>query len=52
MVWVKINYKQSLGVSKDKADDLFRQYHAKYHLLNSYGKVMSRAQDSGQIELY
>ena len=29
MVWVRINYKQSLGVSKEDAEDLFRTYHDK-----------------------
>ena len=27
MVWVKINYKQNLGINEDKAKDLFKQYH-------------------------
>ena len=29
MEWVKQNYRPNLGVSKEKAAELFEQYHAK-----------------------
>jgi hypothetical protein len=29
MEWVRLNYKLNLGVSKEKAAELFDQYHAK-----------------------
>ena len=39
-----------LGVSKDKADDLFRQYHNKVPFVKQLmDNVMYRAQDSGKI---
>ena len=39
-----------LGVSKDKADDLFRQYHGKVPFVKQLmDNVMRRAQDSGRI---
>ena len=39
-----------LGVSKDKADDLFRQYHNKVPFVKKLmDNVMRRAQDSGKI---
>ena len=39
-----------LGVSKDKADDLFRQYHGKVPFVKQLmDNVMHRAQDSGRI---
>jgi DNA polymerase I-like protein with 3'-5' exonuclease and polymerase domains len=39
-----------LGVSKDKADSLFRQYHNKVPFVKQLmDNVMSRAQDSGRI---
>jgi DNA polymerase I-like protein with 3'-5' exonuclease and polymerase domains len=39
-----------LGVSKDKADDLFRQYHNKVPFVKQLmDNVMQRAQDSGKI---
>jgi DNA polymerase I-like protein with 3'-5' exonuclease and polymerase domains len=39
-----------LGVSKDKADDLFRQYHGKVPFVKQLmDNVMRRAQDSGKI---
>ena len=39
-----------LGVSKDKADDLFRQYHGKVPFVKQLmDNVMCRAQDSGRI---
>ena len=48
MVWVKINYKLNLGVSKDKAEELFRQYHNKVPFVKKLmDNVMSRAQERG-----
>jgi DNA polymerase I-like protein with 3'-5' exonuclease and polymerase domains len=39
-----------LGVSKDKAEDLFRQYHTKVPFVKKLmDNVMARAQDSGKI---
>ena len=39
-----------LGVSKDKAEDLFRQYHTKVPFVKKLmDNVMNRAQDSGKI---
>ena len=39
-----------LGVSKDKAEDLFRQYHTKVPFVKQLmDAVMRRAQDSGKI---
>jgi len=39
-----------LGVSKDKAEDLFRQYHGKVPFVKQLmDNVMHRAQDSGRI---
>jgi len=39
-----------LGISKDKADDLFKQYHNKVPFVKQLmDNVMSRAQDSGRI---
>jgi DNA polymerase I-like protein with 3'-5' exonuclease and polymerase domains len=50
MAWVKINYSAELGISKDKSDALFRQYHAKVPFVKQLmDNVSHRAQDSGKI---
>ena len=39
-----------LGVSKDKSDDLFRQYHRRVPFVKQLmDNVMTRAQNSGKI---
>ena len=49
MVWVKINYKQNLGISKDKSDELFKQYHNRVPFVKQLmDNVMQRAQQSGK----
>jgi DNA polymerase I-like protein with 3'-5' exonuclease and polymerase domains len=50
MVWVKINYRQSLGVNKERANDLFKQYHARVPFVKQLmDSVMARAQDRGKV---
>ena len=54
MVWVKINYKQNLGINEDKAKDLFKQYHNRvYHLLKQLmDSVMSKASRNGRVRTW
>ena len=46
MVWVKLNLEAELGVSKDKADELFDTYHAKVpfvkQLMNQVNECCSK----------
>ena len=42
-----------LGVSKEKAEELFRQYHSKVPFVKQLmDNVMQRAEDSGKLELF
>ena len=46
MVWVKQNYKIELGVSKEKAKELFDTYHARVPFVKQLmTKASNRAQD-------
>ena len=52
MVWVKNKLQAELGVSKDNADDLFRQYHDRVPFVKQLmDNVMQRAQESVRLEL-
>ena len=49
MVWVKINYMAELGLVKDSAEKLIRQYHMKAPFVRSLmDAVTNRAEDIGK----
>ena len=49
----KAKLQAELGVTKEKAADLFNTYHERYRLLNNYmEKASNRAQDRGQIRTF
>ena len=50
MVWVKAKLQAELGVSKDKAEELFSIYHERVPFVKSLTRsVSNRAQQRGQI---
>ena len=51
MVWVKLNYKQKLGLNKkEEAEDLFNQYHENVPFVRDLMNHTSRQRtDSGSI---
>jgi DNA polymerase I-like protein with 3'-5' exonuclease and polymerase domains len=50
MVWVKTKLMEQLGVSKEKSEELFTQYHGKAPFVKQLmNKVMSAAQERAQI---
>ena len=51
MVWVKQNYKNELGLTKDKADEFFKKYHDRAPFVKQLmNKVMNAALNKGQIK--